>query len=181
MRLFEQAASVLTTNHGGELRRFCVRQVDGDEASAEDVAQRALMTLWRVLPRFAGRSSLKTFLFGIAQNLCLRVRRDGARAARLNAERVDDIRDEVHPDDLVDLDAVRDRQDRARIVEATLATMDERDAWLLRARLADEIGYDDLLPRFRARFGSAITTPEGLRTAFFRARRALEDKLARRG
>lgn len=171
---------MLIAAHGGELRRFCVRQLDGDAATADDVAQRACLTLWRVMPRFAGRSSLKTFLFGIAQNVCARVRRDGARAARLTSTHQDDIRDEVHPDELVDLDAAREQDERVRAVEACLATMDPRDAWLLRARLTEMMGYDELLPRYRARFGDAISTPEGLRTAFFRARRALEAKLARR-
>lgn len=180
LRLFEEAANVLITNHGGELRRFCLRHLEGDEPAADDVAQRAFMTLWRVMPRFAGRSNLKTFLFGIAHNLCLRARRDDARAARLAAEHSDDIRDAVHADDLVDLDGARERRDRVRVLEECLATMDARDAWLLRARLVDELGYDEILPRFRARFGDAITTLEGLRTAFFRARRTLEDKLARR-
>lgn len=176
-RLLEQAASALITMAGGELRRFCARQLEGDAARAEDVAQRAFMTFWKVLPRFAGRSTLKTFLFGIAQNLCRRSRRDDGRQARRESEHEDLVRDAVHPGDLVDLDEARERAERARELDRALTTLDERDAWILRARFVDELAYADMLPRYQARFGAHITTPEGLRTAFFHAKRRLEGKL----
>ncbi|MFO0749801.1 MAG: sigma-70 family RNA polymerase sigma factor [Myxococcota bacterium] len=175
--LFERAATVLIASCGGELRHFCARALEGDMVRAEDVAQRACMTFWKVLPRFAGRSTLKTFLFGIAQNVCRRARRDEGRASRLTATYEELIRDEVHPDDLVAVDEARERRERARLLEDALARMDERDAWLLRARFVEELGYGDMLPRYQRRFGAHITTPEGLRTAFFHAKKRLESKL----
>lgn len=176
-RLLEQAATALITLHGAELRRFCRQRLDGDATRADDVAQRAFMTFWTALPRFAGRSSLKTFLFGIALNLCRRDYRDGDRATRLEARYEEHVRDAVHADDLVDLDEARERAERARELSEQLAAMDERDAWILRARFVDELSYADMLPRYQRRFGAHITTPEGLRTAFFHAKRRLEGKL----
>jgi RNA polymerase sigma-70 factor (ECF subfamily) len=61
------------------LVRFARAQVPTD-ALAEDVAQETWLAALRGLDRFEGRSSLGTWLFGIARNLA---RRRGAAEARL--------------------------------------------------------------------------------------------------
>lgn len=176
-QLLEEVATMVIDLAGARLRRYCVRLLDGDEARGEDAAQRAFLTFWKVLARFAGRSAIETFLFGIARNVCLRDRRDTGRSARLRAEHEDDIRAFVHPDDLAAFDESRERRDRVDELERVLASMEAREAWLLRARLVDERGYAELLAPYQRRFGPHITTVEGLRTAFFHARRRLEAKL----
>src|SRR5205085_11900705 len=45
----------------------------GSVQDAEDALQDALLRAWRGLPRFEGRSSLRTWLYRIATNSCLRV------------------------------------------------------------------------------------------------------------
>jgi RNA polymerase sigma-70 factor (ECF subfamily) len=44
----------------------------GSTADAEDGLQDALLAAWRGLPRFEGRSSLRSWLYAIATNACLR-------------------------------------------------------------------------------------------------------------
>lgn len=179
-QLLERAATAVIDVASVRLRRYCVRSLDGDEARGEDAAQRAFLTFWTVLGRFAGRSALETFLFGIARNVCLLERRDAGRAARLTAQHEDVIRALVHPDDLRAWDEARERQARLRELERVLETMEAREAWLLRARLVDELGYAEMLAPYQRRFGPHITTVEGLRTAFFHARRRLESELGAR-
>lgn len=57
---------------------FCVKRV-GDAAEAEDLAQETFVQLYRSLGSFEGRSSLLTWTFGIAHNVCSRFFRHCSR------------------------------------------------------------------------------------------------------
>jgi RNA polymerase sigma-70 factor, ECF subfamily len=56
--------------HRPELRRHCYRLV-GSYDEAEDLVQETFLKAWRRWDDFAGRSSVRTWLFRIATNTCL--------------------------------------------------------------------------------------------------------------
>ena len=51
-----------------EVWRFCASRVDG--ATADDLTQETYLRAFRALPSFEGRSSVRTWLFGIARRTC---------------------------------------------------------------------------------------------------------------
>lgn len=57
---------------------FTLKRV-GDPAEAEDLTQETFVQLYRSLPSFEGRSSLLTWTFGIAHNVCSRFFRHCSR------------------------------------------------------------------------------------------------------
>jgi RNA polymerase sigma-70 factor, ECF subfamily len=73
---FEQ----LLENHRLELTGYCYRML-GSAADAEDAVQDAIARAWQAADRFEGRSSVRTWLYRIATNVCLDVLRGRQRRA----------------------------------------------------------------------------------------------------
>jgi len=67
----EDAFGRLVGPYRVELHAHCYRML-GSVPDAEDALQDALLSAWRGLPRFEGRSSLRSWLYKIATNACLK-------------------------------------------------------------------------------------------------------------
>src|SRR5215218_7515133 len=68
----EDAFARLVEPHRRALHAHCYRML-GSMTDAEDALQEALLRAWRGLPGFEGRSSLRSWLYSIATNVCLRL------------------------------------------------------------------------------------------------------------
>jgi RNA polymerase sigma-70 factor, ECF subfamily len=68
----EASYQTLVEPHRAELHAHCYRML-GSAQDAEDALQEALTNAWRALPRFEGRSSVRSWLYKIATNACLKL------------------------------------------------------------------------------------------------------------
>src|ERR1039458_8905581 len=64
-----------------ELTGYCYRML-GSGSEAEDAVQETMLRAWRNAERFEGRSSLRSWLYRIATNVCIDMQRHSQRRAR---------------------------------------------------------------------------------------------------
>jgi RNA polymerase sigma-70 factor, ECF subfamily len=67
--------------HRRELTGFCYRML-GAGSEAEDAVQETMVRAWRSIDGFEGRSSLRSWLYRIANNVCIDMLRSPQRRAR---------------------------------------------------------------------------------------------------
>lgn len=144
------------------LRRLGVR-----EADVEDVAQEVFVVVHRKLPEFEGRSTLKTWIYGI----CVRTASDYRRRAHVRRERpTERLPDERHS--APQLKALEREQARALLDEA-LAALDEDKRAVFVLYEIEELD----MPRVAEALGCPLQTAY---SRLYAARKKVEAEVRRR-
>ncbi|MCT4553224.1 MAG: RNA polymerase sigma factor [Pelagimonas sp.] len=114
------AARALTARLAPRAFSHAMRLLGGDRAEAEDVAQEALLKLWRIAPDWrAGEAKVSTWLYRVTANLCidrLRKRRDGPALDAIPEPQ----------DDAPGADHALQQQARNAALQAALMTLPDR-------------------------------------------------------
>ncbi len=160
-----QAAAELTQRLGPRTHSVALR-VLGNRAEAEDVAQEAMIRLWRIAPDWQqGQAKVSTWLYRVTLNLCLDLKRKA---------RPVDLADVPEPQD--DAPSTVERlQDAARIdaLQVALMQLPERQRQAVVLRHIEELSN----PEISGVMGISVEAVESL-TA--RGKRALAAILAGR-
>lgn len=115
------AARVLTGRHLGRVFGFAARLL-GDRAEAEDVAQEAMLRMWRVAGDWrAGEAQLSSWLYRVTVNLCTDRQR---KAQRRRTEALEEGAEPADPSQGV-VEGLLQRE-RADALQAALADLPER-------------------------------------------------------
>lgn len=161
----DQAAARLLTERllPGTLRQAW--RMLGDEAEAEDVAQEAMLRLWRQAPDWrTGEAKVSTWLYRVTRNLCI----DRLRRRRATAP-IDDVAEPADPAPSV-LARLADTE-RSRALARAIAELPDRQRRALVMRHFDDLGN----PEIGARLGCSVEAVESL---LARARRQLARRMA---
>jgi RNA polymerase sigma-70 factor (ECF subfamily) len=179
--------------HRAELLAHCYRML-GSAADAEDAMQETLLRAWRGLPRFEGRSSLRSWLYRIATNACLTmIERQPTRVMPLDFGGASDPHDpperplvepvwlEPYPDQALEIENMsaspETRYERRESIElafiAALQHLPSRQRAVLLLR--------DVLGLAPGEIAAALdTTPAAVYSLLQRARQAADERLPAR-
>jgi RNA polymerase sigma-70 factor (ECF subfamily) len=164
--LLDRAAfAAIVDRHGPALYRYARRMLD-DPQDTEDCVQEAFAAAWTSLPQFAGRSSLRTWLFAITAHKVRSAQRRRTRTA---------LPLPFEPVDTVDRHAVDPERsaEGTDLLEALNAALRElppgpRSTWLLRE--VEGLSYDQIAE-------VSGTTTSTVRGQLHRARAHLIDRM----
>jgi RNA polymerase sigma-70 factor (ECF subfamily) len=155
----------LMQRHGRAVYRYC-RIALGDAVLADDIHQQVFIEAFRDLPGFAGRSTVRTWLFGIARHRVLDAAKRRRRArARLDVAAGDDLPD-PRPSPGEGLD---DAQLQAALVTC-LAALDEPIRTAVLLRYQQGLTYEEMAEICGEKAGT-------LQARVSRALRKLRDRL----
>jgi RNA polymerase sigma-70 factor (ECF subfamily) len=173
-----------------ELRAHCYRML-GSAQDAEDALQDALTNAWRALPRFEGRSSLRSWLYTIATNACLKlIERRPKRVLPIDYGPATDPHD-APADALLERVWVEPYPDAQLGLDASVAGPEARYEQRESVELAFIAALQQLPPRQRAvlilrdvlgfsagEVADALeTTPTSVYSALQRAHKTIDDRL----
>jgi RNA polymerase sigma-70 factor (ECF subfamily) len=181
----------LIAPYRSELRAHCYRML-GSVHDADDALQDALLRAWRALPRFEGRSSLRSWLYQIATNCCLRlIERRPRRVLPIDygppadahdepaAPLVESVWLEPYPDDALagGYTAPEARYEQRESVELAFVAALQH----LPARQRAVLILRDVLGFSGAEVASVLdTSPEAVYSALQRAHRTVDQQLPER-
>lgn len=116
-----EAARILTGRHLGRVFGFAARLL-GDRAEAEDVAQEAMLRLWRVAPNWRpGEAQVSSWLYRVVVNLCTDRQRS---ARRRRADALDEVAEPA--DDAPNAAAQMMTRARMDALQTALETLPDR-------------------------------------------------------
>lgn len=160
----------LTARAAAPLHRFVHFRVGGVATETEEIVQETFLSALEGLHRFEGRSSLQTWLQGIARHHIARRRRHRSR------ERVADLLADLDPEIdrvLTELaleeisEDVLERAETEDLVGATMASLPPHYQDVLREKYVDALPVEEIARRRAA-------SPKSIESTLSRARRAFQ-------
>jgi RNA polymerase sigma-70 factor (ECF subfamily) len=145
----------LVRRHRDGIYRFVRWHLGAPGGEAEDVTQDVLIEVYRSLPRYERRSRLKTWILGLAYNLCRQTRRGSRSTRRVFVAEV--ATDEVLgslADAAPDLDALLARREIQAEVRSAIDRLGPEHREIVLLREVEELSYGEIASVLRIPVGT---------------------------
>ena len=161
----QSAARILAARHTPRVLALANRMLR-DDTEAEDVAQEAMMRLWKIAPDWrAGEAKISTWLHRITSNLCI----DRLRRKKRSGPPLEDIAEPQDPAPSATAQLIA--RDRAQAVTAALRRLPDRQRIAVTLRHFEDLGNPAIAERLEI-------SVEAVESLLARGRRALAKDLA---
>jgi RNA polymerase sigma-70 factor (ECF subfamily) len=162
------AFETLVRRYQGWVFTLALRMV-GDRAEAEDLAQDVFLKAYRGLRGFKGASRFSTWLYAIASHHCLNHLKARGRRGGLGDDPPAPV--DRLPDGAPRADALLERADLVRIVQAEMAHLTEEHRMVLILRDIQGLSYEEIARTLGVELGT-------VRSRLHRARMEMKARLA---
>lgn len=155
-----QAQTLLSEDievHRRALTGYCYRML-GSGAEAEDAVQETMIKAWKAADRFEGRSSVRSWVFRIATNVCIDMGRSSQRRARPM-----DLGPVRTPDPVHLSDVLRENTWITPIADEHVIDLEGDPAEVVAARDTIRLAFVSALQRLSARQRAALVLCDVLR------------------
>lgn len=176
---FEEAYRQLYVLYKNRVYTICLR-VSGNEEDALDAAQETMVTLARRIRDFAFRSRFSSWVYRIAVNAAIDVRRRRLEAPRgsittvLGSPGEDEFPDAASEDPVADPETQVSWSEAQDVVREALANLNPRFSSLLVLRYVEGLSYEQIAEVLECNLGT-------VKSRLNRAHAALREFLERRG
>jgi RNA polymerase sigma factor (sigma-70 family) len=135
------ALAALMRVYGGETYRFCLSML-GDRALADDVHQTVFVDAYEGLGSFAGKGTLRAWLYGIARHRCL----DAVKARRRWWRRFGEAFDtgDTEPDPHQGADGALEQRRRSASLQRCLQELPLHIRVAVLLRYEEELSYQEI-------------------------------------
>src|SRR5262249_48693095 len=140
---FTRALEVLIQQYQGAILRYCYCHLL-DRDAAQEVAQDVFIAAFEGLPALRGHASIKAWLYGIATNKCLELRRNSMRRATLRRDCQALIGYYAHCEPPSQPEELCSRERQRRLVWQALRRLRVYDRELVVLRYLEELLYDEI-------------------------------------
>ncbi len=173
-RIPRRAFRLLMDEYRDRIYTFCLRAASRRE-DAEDLAQEVFIRTWKGLDRFRGGSSLATWIYRIAWNVCASYLDRKGRALPVLSYREDDDNDETHAASILDsvegeLRGGRDdrefkRFENRQLLDTLFEQIPEAHKLILTMYYLQELTYEEIAAVTNRPMGSVKATLHRAKTS----------------
>jgi RNA polymerase sigma-70 factor (ECF subfamily) len=172
-RLFTRGAAAafdeLALRHRDAIYRFVRSHMGVPRDEAEDIAQDVLVQVYRCLGRFAGRSRLRTWILGVAANVCRQRRRSRLTGAGLETGNGPEALCQL-PDRGPGLEMVLERRELQAAVRAAIESLGRDHRLVVLLRDIEGLSYVEIAEVLQVPLGT-------VRSRLYNARALLAERL----